>query len=81
MHHRIVKEQSWPEIEDAFARFFNLRTKDGLTSVYYRIRKSWGMEEVLKTGPDGSMGDRRKVDEKATMFSRDFLGRLGWFDQ
>lgn len=81
MFYRIVKELSWPEIEDNFARFFNLRTKDGLTSVYYRIRKSWGMEEVLKTGPDGSMGDRRKVDEKAGMFSREFLVNLGYFEQ
>ena len=81
MFYRIIKELSWPEIEDKFAHFFNLRTKDGLTSVYYRIRKSWGMEEVLKTGPDGSMGDRRKVEDKAAHFSREFLGNLGYFEQ
>lgn len=81
MFYRIIKELSWPEIEDKFAHFFNLRTKDGLTSVYYRIRKTWGMEEVLKTGPDGSMGDRRKVEDKAAHFSREFLGNLGYFEQ
>jgi hypothetical protein len=43
MYYRIVWEHSWPEIEDEFARLFNLRTKDALTSVYYRIRKMWGM--------------------------------------
>lgn len=80
MYYRVIKELSWPEIEDKFATFFNLRTKDGLTSVYYRIRKNWGMEEVLKTGPDGSMGDRSKVESKAAHFSREFLNNLGYFD-
>ena len=80
MYYRVIKELSWPEIEDKFASFFNLRTKDGLTSVYYRIRKNWGMEEVLKTGPDGSMGDRGKVESKAAHFSREFLTNLGYFD-
>jgi hypothetical protein len=80
MYYRVIKELSWPEIEDKFATFFNLRTKDGLTSVYYRIRKNWGMEEVLKTGPDGSMGDRGKVESKAAHFSREFLTNLGYFD-
>jgi len=39
MYYRIVQEYSWPGIEDEFARLFNLRTKDALTSVYYRTRK------------------------------------------
>lgn len=51
MYCRVIKEQSWPEIEGKFALFFRPRTKDGLTSVYYRIRKDWGMDEVLKIGP------------------------------
>ena len=38
MYYRIVRELSWPEKEVEFASFFNLRTKDALTSVYYRIR-------------------------------------------
>jgi hypothetical protein len=80
MYYRVIKELSWPEIEDKFASFFNLRTKDGLTSVYYRIRKKWGMERVLKTGPDGSTGDRGKVETKAAHFSREFLTNLGYFD-
>ncbi|KAL1582265.1 hypothetical protein WHR41_09117 [Cladosporium halotolerans] len=80
MYCRVIKEQSWPEVEDNFALFFKPRTKDGLTSVYYRIRKDWGMEEVLKIGPGGTTGDRRKVEDKAAYFSRDFLNTLGCFD-
>ena len=80
MYYRVLKELPWPDIEDKFASFFKLRTKAGLTSVYYRIRKSWGMEEVLKTGPDGSMSDRGKVETKAAHFSRGFLADLGYFD-
>lgn len=34
VYYRVIKGFSWPEIEDKFASFFSLRTKDGLTSVY-----------------------------------------------
>jgi hypothetical protein len=76
MYYRVIKKLSWPAIEDKFASFFKTRTKDGLTSVYYRIRKKWGMEEVLKTAPD----DRSKVKTRAAHFSSDFLTDLGYFD-
>ena len=79
MYYRVVKELSWPEVEDKFATFFNLRTRDGLTSVYYRIRKNWGMEDVLKTSRDGHIYDRGKVESKAAHFSREFLTNLGYF--
>lgn len=46
MYHRIIRKLSWPKIETKFAAFFNIRTKDGLTSVYYRLRKDWGMKEA-----------------------------------
>jgi hypothetical protein len=49
MYYRIVREHSWSEIEVKFASFFDLRTKDAITSVYYRTRKMWGMEKVLDT--------------------------------
>jgi hypothetical protein len=80
MYYRVIKELSWPEIEDKFATFFNLRIEHGLTSVYYRTRQNWGMDGVLKTGLDGSMGDRGRVESKAAHFSREFLTKLGYFD-
>lgn len=87
MFYRIKKELSWPDIETKFARFYGLRTKDGLTrtkdgltSVYYRIRKTWGMEEVLKADTNDQSNDRRKVEDKATQFSSEFLSRLGYFE-
>ena len=80
MYYRVIKELSWPKLEDKFANFFNLRTRDGLTSVYYRIRKNWGMEDVLKTSRDGSRDDRGKVESKAAHLSCEFLTNLGYFD-
>lgn len=41
MYTRIVLDQGWSDIEDRFAEVFGQRSKDGLTSMYYRIRKSW----------------------------------------
>jgi hypothetical protein len=79
MYYRIVREISWSEIEEEFARFFNLRTKDALTSVYYRIRKMWGMDKVLDADLH-SIGDRYRAESEASRFSRDFLMDLGYFD-
>ena len=78
MHDRIILRQSWPEIEDLFAQLFKLRSQDGLTSVYYRTRKEWGMNDVLKTGSDGFTDDRNRVSSKAESLSYDFLKRLGY---
>ena len=41
MFARIIQEKAWPEIEDTFIEQFGVRTKGGLTSVYYRIRRKW----------------------------------------
>lgn len=45
MYSRIIRTRSWPDIEDDFTKTFPLsagqRSKGGLTSVYYRIRRSW----------------------------------------
>ena len=49
MYYRIVRERSWSEIEVKFTSLFDLRTKDAITSVYYRTRKMWGMDKVLET--------------------------------
>jgi hypothetical protein len=79
MYYRMVKQLSWPEIEDKFAQLFYLRSKDGLTSAYYRIRGSWGMEQVLKNQarPEDDLGT---IGRKAERFSRGFLEYIGYFD-
>jgi hypothetical protein len=79
MYYRIVKRLSWPEIEDKFAQIFYLRSKDGLTSAYYRVRGSWGMEQVLKNQarPEDDLGT---IERKADCFSRGFLEHIGYFD-
>jgi hypothetical protein len=79
LYYRIVREHSWPEIEDEFARLFNLHTKDALTSVYYRIRKMWGMEKILGTDLR-TTSKRSRVESEASRFSRDFLMDLGYFN-
>jgi len=79
MYYRIVRERSWPEIEVEFASLFDLRTKDAITSVYYRTRKMWGMDNVLDTDLR-SMGDRNRIESEASRFPRDFLVDLGYFD-
>ena len=78
MYQRIIGELPWSEIEDRFANFFNFRTRDGLTSVYYRLRKDWGMEEVLKADRHAA-NDVGKVVERAAHPQKDFLERLGYF--
>jgi hypothetical protein len=79
MYYRTVKQLSWPDIEDKFAQLFNLRSKDGLTSAYYRIRGSWGMEQVLKNQARPE-DDLDTIERKADRFSRAFLENIGYFD-
>jgi hypothetical protein len=79
MYYRIVWEHSWLEIEGEFATLFNLRTKGALASVYYRIRKMWGMEKILGTDLR-TTSERSRVESEASRFSRDFLMDLGYFD-
>lgn len=76
MFARIVQDRSWPDIENDFAKIFGQRTKGGLTSVYYRIRKTWGLEDVLKSGASLYDVEKDAVNEKAPNFSRDFLDRI-----
>lgn len=77
MYYRLVERFSWPEIEEIFARLFNLRSKNGLTSAYYRIRRSWGMEQVLKdlARPED---DLSIIERKARRFSPAFLEDIGY---
>jgi hypothetical protein len=79
MYYRIFREYLWSEIEVEFASFFDPRSKDAITSVYYRTRKMWGMDKVLDTDLH-SMGDRNRIESEATRFSRGFLVDLGYFD-
>jgi hypothetical protein len=77
--HRIVKKLSWPEVENEFARYYKLRSKNGLTSVYYRIRSSWGMGNIIKNQAH-SEDDLSVIKIKADYFSRAFLENIGYFD-
>lgn len=77
MYYRVVRKLPWPEIENKFASFYNMRTRDGLTAVYYRTRKEWGMEAVLKN-KSRSSADGSKVEYRANHFSEDFLAELGY---
>jgi hypothetical protein len=78
MYKRIVERLSWAAIEDQFATLFNIRTKDGLTSAYYRIRRSWGMRDVTETDVFGLESDLQKVDQMASHFTRQFLEHVGY---
>lgn len=78
MYARIIRDNTWPEIEDRFDKLFGTRTKGGLTSVYYRIRREWGLMEVLKSGPGSYAADCREVEQRAMNFSREFLSQIGY---
>lgn len=54
-------------------------TRNGLASVYYRLRKDWGMEKVLKADRHGANG-AGKVVERAAHFQKDFLRGIGYSD-
>jgi len=79
MYLRIVRSCSWDEIADVFARTYaggdsGQRSKGGLTSVYYRIRKSWGLKDVLDAQPGEALAeDLQAVEARAHNFSREFL--------
>ncbi|KAK5153825.1 hypothetical protein LTS14_007044 [Recurvomyces mirabilis] len=82
MFSRIVLYQSWPEIEHGFGELFGRnavpRSRGGLTSVYYRVRKRWGLEEVLKTDNEATYSDRFEVGRRAQWMSPAFLDRIGY---
>ncbi|KXT00144.1 hypothetical protein AC578_3284 [Pseudocercospora eumusae] len=81
MYSRIIRDNTWPEIEDRFERLFGTRSKGGLTSVYYRVRREWGLMEVLKSGPGNYAADCREVEQRAMNFSREFLRQIGYLPQ
>lgn len=78
MYSRIMRDNTWPEIEDRFEKLFGQRSKGGLTSVYYRVRREWGLMEVLKSGPGSYAADCREVEQRAGHFSAEFLAQIGY---
>ncbi|KAK5701272.1 hypothetical protein LTR17_022729 [Elasticomyces elasticus] len=83
MYTRVVLCWSWQDIELGYARLFGqeavgLRSRGGLTSVYYRIRRRWGLEEVLKTAPETSQADKLEVQRRANWLQPDFLMQIGY---
>lgn len=79
MFARIIKEHDWRKIEDDFERVFNQRRpRDGLTAVYYRIRNRWGMQQVLKSGPDKYKTDIGIVEIRSRGFPHQFLRQIGY---
>ncbi|KAK3629880.1 hypothetical protein LTR56_017775 [Elasticomyces elasticus] len=83
MYTRVVLCWSWQDIELGYGRLFGqdavgLRSRGGLTSVYYRIRRRWGLEEVLKTAPETSQADKLEVQRRANWLQPDFLMQIGY---
>lgn len=78
---RIVQEKTWPEIERQFTEIWRERTKGGLTSVYYRIRKSWKLKDVLCADASSSQADRQAVADRAGHVSEEFLKIIGYGDE
>lgn len=78
MYHRVIMRKSWEELGELFREFFGLRTKDGLNSVYYRMRHEWRMKPVLESCAVDSEAERMKVEEMAKMISREFLQKIGY---
>lgn len=68
MYHRVMKQLSWPEIKRVFAKAFDPRTTDGLTSVCYRVQRSWVMGELSKS-ESTSAKDRDMIKAKVLNFS------------
>ncbi|GAB7349760.1 hypothetical protein MBLNU459_g0487t1 [Dothideomycetes sp. NU459] len=81
MYSRVALEHDWRRIEDDFEKIFGQRrAKDGLTAVYYRIRKNWGMKQVLQNAPERHHEDMNKVHERSKHYSNDFLRQIGYLD-
>ncbi|KAK5702542.1 hypothetical protein LTR97_003487 [Elasticomyces elasticus] len=85
MYTRVVLCWSWQDIELGYGRLFGQdavglrsRSRGGLTSVYYRIRRRWGLEEVLKTAPETSQADKLEVQRRANWLQPDFLMQIGY---
>jgi hypothetical protein len=82
MYFRIVQGYQWTAIKNYFERYFDrdgqhaVRTEEGLTSVYYRVRNEWGLQPV-QSGP-ASDYDRSVVHSRAQLHSPEFLSEIGY---
>ncbi|GAB1739294.1 hypothetical protein NU219Hw_g4038t1 [Hortaea werneckii] len=81
---RIIKHKSWAQIGEEYAICFpedtSPRSKGGLTSVYYRVRKEWGLPEVNEVVAETSILDRWMVHSRACNFDADFLSHMGYVE-
>ncbi|KAI6789072.1 hypothetical protein KC361_g8706 [Hortaea werneckii] len=79
---RIIKHKSWAQIGEEYAVCFregtSPRSKEGLTSVYYRVRKEWGLSNVNEAVVETSILDRWMVHSMAYNFDAHFLDHMGY---
>lgn len=82
MYLRLIRGCKWDEITRRFQLEFHVsRSTTGLTSVYYRIRREYGLEKVLDGGRRArSDEDVRKLHEKAREMPDQLLRRIGYLD-
>jgi hypothetical protein len=78
MYNRIIRGLPWAEIEESFSKFFDLRRKNGLYSVYYRTRKIWKMKDIKSTDVRTSRRDKSTVIRMAANFSTELLKEVGY---
>jgi hypothetical protein len=78
MYNRIIKGLPWAKIEEDFSKFFDLRTQNGLYSVYYRTRKIWKMKDIKSTDVRASMKEKSMVIRMAANFSTQLLMDVGY---
>ncbi|KAI6914225.1 hypothetical protein KC318_g701 [Hortaea werneckii] len=78
----IIKHKSWAQIGEEYAVCFRAgtspRSKEGLTSVYYRVRKEWGLSHVNEAVVETSILDRWMVHSTAYNFDAHFLDHMGY---
>lgn len=77
MYCRLIKDMSWERIEPDFKAAYSSRTVDGLTSVYYRIRRDWSMGKVKEDSTSRDK-DIAVVRRRASGYSKEFLSSIGF---
>lgn len=76
---RIIRCKNWQEIEDDFeANFGERRPRDGLTAMYYRLRKRWGMQQVTESEPGRVQSDVDIVHSRSRELSQQFLRSISY---
>jgi hypothetical protein len=77
MFFRHIKRWCWSRVLENFTELFpkQRRTEKGLSTLYYRTVKVWGMEQNSR---DCKEKDHETVKRKAKKFSKEFLIKLGF---